>query len=32
VPVLVRGDLRVRGYTAELYARALGAPPASSGS
>ncbi len=31
VPVLVWGDLLVRGYTDELYARALAAPPASPG-
>ena len=28
VPVLVWGDLLVRGYTDELYARALAEPPA----
>jgi len=30
VPVLVWGDLLVRGYTDELYARALAEPPAPS--
>ena len=29
VPVLVWGDLLVRGYTDDLYARALAEPPAS---